>query len=129
MTFYSPKLNCSVHDGISLCLKTHTEPILEGVYKIAGYQVDVIHTPGHTIGSCMFYFQEKNVLFSGDTIMREVIALPEKPTGSYKDLKKSIQKFGSLSVPDDLQIYCGHGLDTTYSEIMQMNPYIAAVTK
>ncbi len=39
-----------------------------GCYKTGGISVQMIHTPGHTKGSCCYYLKDEGVLFSGDTV-------------------------------------------------------------
>jgi glyoxylase-like metal-dependent hydrolase (beta-lactamase superfamily II) len=47
-----------------------TDRVLEGgeTLDIFGWPVEVIHAPGHTLGSCAFYAQSAGVLFAGDAV-------------------------------------------------------------
>ena len=55
-------------------------PLDEGETKINNYLINVIHTPGHTIGGCIYIFNEENVCFMGDTIICESIGRYDLPT-------------------------------------------------
>ncbi len=119
--FSDPVRNCSIEQGFEGITETPAETLVEGTYQIAGYTVEVIHTPGHTEGSSLFYFPDENMLIGGDTIMADLVAGSEHPGGNEADRQASIQKFKELVFPDDMKIYSGHGADTTYAELMQTN--------
>ena len=52
----------------------------------------VIHTPGHTKGSCCYFLEEQKVLFSGDTLFMESVGRADLPTGNEKDLMQSVRE-------------------------------------
>lgn len=70
-------------------------------------KIKIIHTPGHTIGSMCLYVQEKNFLFTGDTLFCGSIGRTDFPTGNIDMLEKSIQKIFSL--PLNTKFFPGHG--------------------
>lgn len=114
-------LNCSAEDGFSGSTKTDASTFGEGIHEIAGYSVEVIHTPGHTRGSSIFYFKDENMLFGGDMIMADLVGSSRHPSGSEKDRLASIRKFMRRAFPADMKIYCGHGDDTVYADLMKTN--------
>lgn len=64
----------------------------------------IIDTPGHTNGHICFYFEEDQVLFSGDTIFS--LGCGRLFEGSYEAMASSLLKIKSL--PSKTKIYCGH---------------------
>lgn len=96
----------------------------EQILKIAGFTIQVIHTPGHTAGGVCYYFSEYNVLFGGDTLFRENIGNTRFPTGDGKILIDSIKK--KLMVFDDqVKVYPGHGMPTTIGHERSNNFYLS----
>lgn len=77
---------------------------------IINYQLTIIFSPGHTPGSCCFYFKEENALFTGDTLFKEGIGRTDLSYSNKDDLKKSLKKIFEL--PRETLIYSGHGEDT-----------------
>jgi len=82
----------------------------------------VIATPGHTAGSCCFYFEEDQILISGDTLFEGSVGRTDLPTGSTSTLNRSIKE-KLLVLPKSVKVYPGHGETTTIGDEMQYNPY------
>lgn len=78
--------------------------------EIAGWRLNVLHTPGHTRGSACFLIDE--LCFSGDTVFARGIGHTSYPGGSRAALRESIRS-KLLPLPDDLRVLPGHGRDTT----------------
>lgn len=116
-----PDLNCSVTNGFRLVLHSEAEAVTEGELDIGGYRIQVIHTPGHTKGSAMYYFKDENLLFTGDTILEDVTGPTFKPTGSERDMKNSVKRFKSLGYTGETPLYPGHGNPTTYEYVLKHN--------
>lgn len=89
---------------------------------IAGMTCRVIATPGHTMGSCCYYFEEAGLLVSGDTLFQESVGRTDLPTGSAGALTRSIQERLFL-LPDETKVYPGHGEQTTIGHEKQYNPF------
>lgn len=89
----------------------------EGNLKIANYEFKIIHTPGHTPGSCCYYFKEEKILFTGDTLFKEGIGRTDLSYSSSKDLDKSLRKL--FDFPDETIIYPGHGEETILEDEKQ----------
>lgn len=83
----------------------------------------VIATPGHTKGSCCFYFEEAGMLISGDTLFEESVGRTDLPTGSMSEIVRSIQD-KLLCLPGDTVVYPGHGDATTIEHEAQYNPFL-----
>jgi glyoxylase-like metal-dependent hydrolase (beta-lactamase superfamily II) len=82
----------------------------------------LLHTPGHTPGSCTFYCKEEKVAFTGDTLFRMSIGRTDFDGGSWTDMTESLGKLAKL--PTETVIYSGHGPQTTIAEELQYNPYL-----
>lgn len=48
----------------------HADRILQGgeVLDVLGWPVEVLHAPGHTLGSCAFHARNADILFAGDAV-------------------------------------------------------------
>lgn len=121
-------LNGSIFNGFEVIVASDVNPIPEGELKIGDYDIDVINTPGHCRGCAIYYFKNEHVLFTGDTIMRDV-ASPIRATGSEADQKASIQKFIHLGYADDTPVYPGHGADTTYGYLLKNSEDVRKATR
>lgn len=84
-------------------------------------EITVIHTPGHTQGSCCFYFAEEGFLISGDTLFAGSVGRTDFPTGNSSELKQSVRKLFEL--PEDTIVYPGHYEETTLSYEKKQNPF------
>lgn len=69
--------------------------------------LSIIHTPGHTPGSICLFWEKEKVLFSGDTLFRMGYGRTDLPGGNMMQLIDSLNRLFEL--PDDVQIYPGHG--------------------
>ncbi|MDO5574225.1 MAG: MBL fold metallo-hydrolase [bacterium] len=89
---------------------------------VAGMKCRLLHTPGHTKGSCCYYFEEDGVLISGDTLFAGSVGRADLPTGSEGTLIRSIQNKLS-GLPGTVKVYPGHGDATTIEYESKYNPY------
>lgn len=88
---------------------------------LAGFHIQVLHTPGHTAGSCCYYFEEEKVLISGDTLFCESYGRTDLDTGSEAAIMRSLQECLFL-LPDDVDVYPGHMDVTTIGHEKKYNP-------
>ena len=72
----------------------------------------LIHTPGHTFDSSVYYDKQNHLAFVGDTIFKGSIGRSDLPGGDMLTLKNSILN-KVLQLPDDTILYSGHSDPTT----------------
>ena len=90
--------------------------------KLAGLDVLVLYTPGHTKGGASYYFPEEKVWMSGDTLFHCSIGRTDFPTGSMSQLVRSVKE-QLFVLPDDVQVYPGHDSVTSIGYEKQYNPF------
>lgn len=90
--------------------------------ELLGMKIQVIATPGHTEGSCCYYFEEAGMLVSGDTLFQESVGRTDFPTGSFSKLIRSIKE-KLFVLPDEVKVYPGHGEATTIAYEKMHNPF------
>ncbi len=78
---------------------------------VAGYDVKVIATPGHTVGSLTYLFDKENVMLVGDTLFKGSYGRVDLPTGSFVDMLKSQDLL--FGFKKDYLLLTGHGESTT----------------
>ena len=91
--------------------------------RIAGFEIRVICTPGHTIGGCCYYIEKEKTLFSGDTLFHGSVGRTDLPTGSMGQLVSSVRD-RLFVLPDDTKVYPGHMEETTIGYEKKYNPFI-----
>lgn len=79
---------------------------------VAGTEILVIGTPGHTPGSCCLYVPELGVLFSGDTLFSGGPGATGRSYSSFDTIIESIRE-KLLTLPADTVVNTGHGDSTT----------------
>ncbi len=89
---------------------------------IAGMTCRLIATPGHTIGSCCYYFEKDKILISGDTLFQESVGRTDLATGSTSAIVRSIKE-KLFVLPDDVKVYPGHGDVTDIAYEKKYNPF------
>ncbi len=85
-------------------------------------QVEVIATPGHKEDAVCYYLPQENLLFTGDTLFQESIGRTDLPGGDMATLIRSLYKL--VSLPENTQVYPGHGYPTTIAHEKLYNPYL-----
>ena len=102
----------------------HTQTYAEGArLHLAGLDITVLHTPGHTPGSVCL--QVEDALFSGDTLFAGSCGRTDLPGGSWEDMTRSLARLASLE--PNYWVLPGHGESTSLSEEKKHNPYMRSV--
>ncbi len=92
---------------------------------VAGIEIRVIHTPGHSPGSVCLYAPAMGAVCTGDTLFR---GGPGATGRSYSDFPTIIDSIRSrlLALPAETVVYTGHGGDTTIgAEAPHLQEWIA----
>lgn len=93
------------------------------VFILAGFEIHMLLSPGHTAGSCCYWLPEENVCLSGDTIFCQSCGRTDLPTGSMSEIRRSLHKVLDI-LPKDADIFPGHGEQTDAGFEKQHNPYL-----
>lgn len=117
-----PGLNVSAMAGCSVGLQADVLLRDGQVYESADMEFTVIHTPGHTKGSCCYYMKNEGILFSGDTLFLESIGRTDLPTGNDSLIIQSLNE-KVLTLPQEVKVFPGHGPATDVGYERENNPY------
>ncbi|WP_280183502.1 MBL fold metallo-hydrolase [Nocardia cyriacigeorgica] len=74
--------------------------------------LEVLHTPGHSPGSCCLHLPEFGELFSGDTLFEGGPGATGRSYSDYPTILASIND-RLFALPDETVVHTGHGPDTT----------------
>ncbi len=87
---------------------------------LAGREIQVMHTPGHTWGSVSLWLPDQDVLFSGDTVLKGGAGFLNRPESDAWALASSVLRIASM--PESTTLYPGHGAPTTIREEDWLSP-------
>jgi len=95
--------------------------------ELAGLEIDVIFTPGHSPGHLSFSIPSEQALFSGDVLFQGSVGRTDLPGGDWATLIASI---GTLveSLPEDTTVYPGHMGITNLGTERRTNPFLGELT-
>ena len=94
------------------------------VIKIGESSLEVICTPGHARGSISLYAPVEGWVLTGDALFCRSVGRTDLPGGDFEELRESIR--GRLfALPNDTEVFSGHGESTTIGEEKDFNPYVA----
>lgn len=92
-------------------------------FFVGSCEARVVHTPGHSAGSCCLFFPESKVLFTGDTLFSGSVGRTDLPGGDYEALFRSIKE-GLFTLGDDVRFYPGHGPGGMLGDERRANPFV-----
>lgn len=115
--------------GCELPEKTEMEGSLidGGALRAGSLEMGVLHTPGHTPGSCCFVVSNggESRVFTGDTLFRRGIGRTDLWGGDSATIARSLRG-KLLALSDEHIVVAGHGPSTTIGEERRLNPFLAA---
>jgi glyoxylase-like metal-dependent hydrolase (beta-lactamase superfamily II) len=89
-----------------------------GIFEVSDASLEVIHAPGHTLGSVCLYSEELEAVFAGDCVAADGPVLHD---GEYTDFPAQLSAIGEhlLTLPGPTRVLPGHGEETTVSAIQK----------
>jgi hydroxyacylglutathione hydrolase len=90
---------------------------------VGASQLQVIDTPGHTPGGVCFHCAAQKILYTGDTLFQRSIGRSDFPGGNGPQLINSIRT-QLLILPEDTQVFPGHGGSSTIGDEKELNPFL-----
>lgn len=118
-----PEMNMTAYYGGGCSLSPDVSLRDLDVFEAAGFSIQMLHTPGHTKGSCCYYIKDESVLFSGDTLFYGSVGRTDFPGGSTAQIVRSLHKLVD-NLPENTQVYPGHDASTTIGYEKRYNPFV-----
>lgn len=109
-----------------VCERAEHELRDEQTLELAGFTIRVLHTPGHSPGSCSFVIGQH--CFGGDVLFAQSIGRTDLPGGDYETLMMSIQD-KLFELDDETIVYPGHGPKTTIDHEKTFNPFVTGLLR
>jgi hydroxyacylglutathione hydrolase len=96
--------------------------------ELAGMEIDVIFTPGHSPGHVTYSIPDETAIFSGDVLFQGSVGRTDLPGGDWATLLESIRKLVD-SHPPETTVYPGHMGITTLGAERATNPFLAELAR
>jgi hydroxyacylglutathione hydrolase len=106
------------------------EHTLEGGERLelAGFEIDVLFTPGHSAGHVTFSIPEEEAVFSGDVLFQGSVGRTDLPGGDWDTLLGSIRTLVD-TLPAETTVYPGHMGITSLGAERATNPFLAELAR
>ena len=92
--------------------------------ELAGLEIDVLFTPGHSPGHVTYSIPDEQVVFSGDVLFQSSVGRTDLPGGDWPTLLESIRRLVD-ALPGETTVYPGHMGVTTLGAERAGNPFLA----
>jgi hydroxyacylglutathione hydrolase len=96
--------------------------------ELAGMEIDVVFTPGHSPGHVTYSIPDERALFSGDVLFQGSIGRTDLPGGDGPTLMESIRGLVE-GFPEETTVYPGHMGITTLGAERATNPFLTALAR
>jgi hydroxyacylglutathione hydrolase len=96
--------------------------------ELAGMEIDVIFTPGHSPGHVTYSIPDEGAIFSGDVLFQGSVGRTDLPGGDWATLLESIRTLVE-SHPPETKVYPGHMGITTLGAERASNPFLAELAR
>jgi len=96
--------------------------------NLAGLQLDVIFTPGHSPGHVTFSIPDEQAIFSGDVLFQGSVGRTDLPGGDWNTLLDSIRSLVD-ALPAETTVYPGHMGVTSLGAERASNPFLAELAR
>jgi glyoxylase-like metal-dependent hydrolase (beta-lactamase superfamily II) len=96
--------------------------------ELAGFEIDVVFTPGHSPGHVTYSIPDEQVVFSGDVLFQGSVGRTDLPGGDWPTLLESIRSLVD-SLPAETTVYPGHMGITTLGAERATNPFLAELAR
>ncbi len=100
------------------------------VLELGGFEIDVIHTPGHSPGHVTYSIPAETAIFSGDVLFQGSVGRVDLPGGdpTGRTLMQSIRTLLD-TLPDETAVHPGHMGQTTLGAERATNPFLAELAR
>jgi hydroxyacylglutathione hydrolase len=92
--------------------------------QLAGLDIEVLFTPGHSPGHVTYRVADEQAVFSGDVLFQDSIGRTDLPGGDTATLMRTLGELLDL-LPDETTVYPGHMAVTTIGRERARNPFLA----
>ena len=96
--------------------------------EMAGFEIDVLFTPGHSPGHVSYSFAAEDALFSGDVLFQGSVGRTDLPGGDWPTLLESIRTLVE-TLPGETTVHPGHMGITTLGAERASNPFLAELAR
>jgi hydroxyacylglutathione hydrolase len=96
--------------------------------ELAGFEIDVLFTPGHSPGHVTFSIPDEEAVFSGDVLFQGSVGRTDLPGGDWSTLLDSLRTLVD-ALPADTAVYPGHMGITSLGAERATNPFLAELAR